>query len=402
MKKFKCTFRISDGSIETESFDAEGQEELVNLLTAKNFLILSIAEESVTKNKKKVGKKKIKQEEILIFVRQLATMIDAGVPLLQCLQALQDQLEPETAFYGVLTTIVQKVSGGANLSDAFSSYPKTFDNLFVSMIRAGEAGGFLPEILNKLAVHLEQSAALKRKVKSALMYPIIVITIAVLIVTLLIVKVIPVFENMFKDFGAELPMPTQVLINISHFARNFGVFIVIALIGLFFLFRWYINTTNGRMVVDTLLLKLPIVGDLIKKVAVARFSSTLAALIGSGVTIINALEIVSTTSGNEVINKVLKNATTSTERGEPVATALNDSPYIPRMVVKMMEIGESSGRLDTMLDKISDFYTDQINAAVAGLTSMIEPIMIAFLGVVVGGIMVAMFMPIFTLSNVVG
>jgi len=401
MKKFKCTYRISDGSIETKSFEAEGQEELVNILTAKNLLILSIAEESVIKSKKKVGKKKIKQDEILIFVRQLATMIDAGVPLLQCLQALQDQLEPDTAFYSVLSSIVQKVSGGANLSDAFAGHPKTFDNLFVSMIRAGEAGGFLPEILNKLAVHLEQSAALKRKVKSALMYPIIVITIAILIVSLLIVKVIPVFENMFNDFGAELPMPTQILINISHFARNYGIFIVLALIGFFFLFRWYVNTTNGRMAVDTLLLKLPIIGELIKKVAVARFSSTLAALIGSGVAIVNALEIVATTSGNEVINNVLKNATTSTKRGDPVATALNDSPYIPRMVVKMMEIGESSGRLDTMLDKISDFYTDQINAAVAGLTSMIEPIMIAFLGIVVGGIMVAMFMPIFTLSNVV-
>jgi len=400
-KKFKCTYRITDGSIETESFDAEGQEELVNLLTAKNYLILSIAEEFVDKSKKKVGRKKIKQDEILIFVRQLATMIDAGVPLLQCLQSLQDQLEPESSFYTVLHTIVQKVSGGASISDAFSTFPKTFDNLFVSMVRAGEAGGFLPEILNKLAVHLEQSAALKRKVKSAMMYPMIVITIAVLIVTLLIVKVIPVFENMFKDFGAELPMPTQVLINISHFVRSYGVFLLVALVGFFFFFRWYLNTTNGRLTFDGLMLKLPVVGPLIKKVAVARFSSTLAALIGSGVTIINALEIVSTTSGNEVINKVLKNAVTSTERGEPIAAALNDSPYIPRMVVKMMEIGESSGRLDTMLDKISDFYTDQINAAVAGLTSMIEPIMIAFLGIVVGGIMIAMFMPIFTLSNVV-
>jgi len=328
-------------------------------------------------------------------------MIDAGVPLLQCLQALQDQLEPESSFYSVIHTIVQKVSGGATLSDAFSTFPKTFDNLFVSMVRAGEAGGFLPEILNKLAVHLEQAAALKRKVKSAMMYPIIVITIATLIVTLLIVKVIPVFEGMFKDFGAELPMPTQVLINISHFVRGYGIFIVIALVGFHFLFRRYLNTISGRLAFDKLLLKLPIVGPLIKKVAVARFSSTLAALIGSGVTIINALEIVSTTSGNEVINNVLKKAVASTESGEPVATALNDSPFIPRMVVKMMEIGESSGRLDTMLNKISDFYTDQINAAVAGLTSMIEPIMIAFLGVVVGGIMIAMFMPIFNMSNIV-
>ena len=402
MKKFKCTYRIADGSIETQSFEAAGQEELVNLLTAKNFLILSIAEEFVGRSKKKSSKKRIKQDEILIFVRQLATMIDAGVPLLQCLQALQDQLEPGSAFDSVLTSIVQKVSGGSNLSEAFAIHPKTFDVLFVSMIKAGEAGGFLPEILNKLAMHLEQSAALKRKVKSAMMYPIIVVSVAVLIVTLLIVKVIPVFENMFADFGAELPMPTQILINISHFVRNFGIFIFLALVGFFFLFKWYINTEKGRMAFDTFLLKIPIIGDLIKKVAVARFSSTLAALIGSGVSIITALEIVSTTSGNEVINKVLKNATTATERGDPVAAALNDSPFIPRMVTKMMEIGESSGRLDTMLDKISDFYTDQINAAVAGLTSMIEPLMIAFLGIVVGGIMIAMFMPIFTLSNVVG
>ena len=329
-------------------------------------------------------------------------MIDAGVPLLQCLQALEDQLEPDSGFADVLGSIVQRVTGGTSLSDAFSNHPKTFDNLFVSMVRAGETGGFLPEILNKLALHLEQSAALRRKIKSAMMYPIIVISVAVVIVTLLIVKVIPVFENMFKDFGADLPMPTQVLINISHFSRDFGIFILLALIGVFFLFKWYTNTPGGRMVFDTIKLKLPVIGDLAKKVAVARFSSTLAALIGSGVSIINALEIVSTTSGNEVINKILKDATIATERGEPVASALKASPFIPRMVVKMMEIGESSGRLDSMLDRISEFYTDQINAAVAGLTSMIEPIMIAFLGVVVGGIMVAMFMPIFTLSNVVG
>jgi len=197
-------------------------------------------------------------------------------------------------------------------------------------------------------------------------------------------------------------MPTQILINISHFVRSFGIFILLALIGLFFLFRWYSNTKNGRMAIDTLKFKIPIIGELIKKVAVARFSSTLAALVGSGVSIINALEIVSTTSGNEVINKVLKDATVATESGKPVASALKASPYIPRMVVKMMEIGESSGRLDSMLERISEFYTDQINAAIAGMTSLIEPIMIAFLGVVVGGIMVAMFMPIFTLSNVVG
>ncbi len=401
MKRFKCTYRIGDGSIETESFDAENQEELVSLLSAKNFLILSISEEASVSAKKKTSRKKVKQEELLIFVRQLATMIDAGVPLLQCLQALVDQLEPTSGFFKILHSIVERVTGGASLSEAFAAHPKTFDNLFVNMVRAGETGGFLPEILNKLAIHLEQSAALKRKVKSAMMYPIIVISVAVIIVTLLIVKVIPVFENMFKDFGADLPAPTQMLINISHFTRDFGIFLLLALIGLFFLFKWYCNTKDGRMVVDTLKFKLPVVGELMKKVAVARFASTLAALIGSGVSIISALEIVSTTSGNEVINQVLKNATAATESGEPVAAALKASPYIPRMVVKMMEIGESSGRLDSMLERISEFYTDQINTAIAGLTSLIEPLMIAFLGVVVGGIMVAMFMPIFTLSNVV-
>ncbi len=402
MKSFKCSYRIGDGRIETESFQAEGQDELVALLTAKNYMILSISEEVAQATKKIKSRKKIKQDEILIFVRQLATMIDAGVPLLQCLQALEDQLEPNSGFYKVLHSIVEKVTGGSSLSDAFSLHPKTFDGLFVNMVRAGETGGFLPEILNRLATHMEHAASLKRKVKSAMMYPIIVISVAVIIVTLLIVKVIPVFENMFKDFGADLPMPTQILINVSHFVRNFGIFILIAIIGLFFLFRWYCNTKDGRYIVDGMKFKIPIIGDIIKKVSVARFSSTLAALIGSGVSIINALEIVSTTSGNEVINRVLKQATLATESGEPVASALKNSSHIPQMVVKMIEIGESSGRLDSMLERISAFYTDQIDAAISGLTSLIEPLMIAFLGIVVGGIMVAMFMPIFTLSNVVG
>jgi type IV pilus assembly protein PilC len=269
------------------------------------------------------------------------------------------------------------------------------------MIRAGETGGFLAEILERLADYMERAAALRRKVKMAMLYPSVVITIALLITVLLIVKVVPVFEEMFKDFGADLPAPTQFMINLSHFLRNYGLFVIAGIVLLFLLFKWYKKTPRGRFKIDKIKFKLPLFGALIQKVCVARFSSTLAALVQSGVPIIRSLEIVSETSGNEVINQVLRDAMIHTEKGEPIAESLRQSKYIPPMVSKMIEIGEATGRLDTMLIRIEKFYTEQVNAAVNGLTTLIEPMLIVFLGVVVGGIVISMFMPIFQLSEIV-
>jgi type IV pilus assembly protein PilC len=276
-----------------------------------------------------------------------------------------------------------------------------FDKLFINMVRAGETGGFLAEILERLATYMEAAASLRRKVKSAMLYPLIVMCIAVGVTVLLIVKVIPVFENMFKDFNAELPLPTRFLIATSHVVRGYGLFLLAALVGLFFLVRKYAQTPAGRWQFDRLKFALPIFGVLNQKVALARFASTLSTLVESGVPIIRSLEIVAETSGNELVNRVVRNAMQCTEKGEPIATALRASKFIPRMVAKMVEIGETTGRLEQMLQRIGAFYTEQVNTAVAGLTALIEPLMIVFLGVVIGGIMLSMFMPIFQLSQVV-
>ena len=400
MKSFRCTYRDPSGKIENDRIEAENQAEVIELLSAKNFIILSITEEAskIKLRSKKSGK--IKDEEIVIFVRQLSTMIDAGIPLLQCLQTLADQAD-EGRLRQVLFNLVDDVTHGKSFSETLSVYPKIFDNLFVNMVRAGETGGFLSDVLERLADYLEASVALKRKVKSALMYPAIVLSIAFLILVLLIVKVIPVFESMFMDFGAELPLPTRILIATSHFAISWWWLIVAFAIGAFLLLKWYTNTTRGRLQLHILYFNLPVFGQLIRKVAIAKFTSTLASLISSGVSIIQSLEIVSEASTNEVLKLVIIDATRRTERGDPIADAFNSSPYIPKMVSKMISIGETTGKLDALLSRVSIFYTEQVNTAVDGITSLIEPVMIVFLGVIIGSVMLAMFMPIFQMSSIV-
>ncbi len=400
MKSFQCTYREPSGRIKSDSIVGENQTEVIELLSDKNFIILSIAEDAakIKLRSKKSGK--VKDEDIVIFVRQLSTMIDAGIPLLQCLQTLFDQTE-EGKFQQTLNSLVDDVTHGKSFSEALSVYPAIFDNLFVNMVRAGEMGGFLSEVLERLANYLEASVALRRKVKSALMYPTIVMSIAFLILILLIVKVIPVFEGMFSDFGAELPLPTRLLIATSHFIINWWWLIISCAVGIFLLLKWYTNTTNGRLKLHRLYFNLPVFGPLIRKVAIAKFTSTLASLISSGVSIIQSLEIVSEASTNDVLKIIIHDATQRTEKGDPIADAFEASPYIPKMVSKMISIGEATGKLDTLLERVSIFYTEQVNTTVNGITSLIEPVMIAFLGVIIGGVMLAMFMPIFKMSTIV-
>ncbi len=400
MKSFRCTYRDPSGKIESDRIEAENQAEVIELLSAKNFIILSITEEAskIKLRSKKSGK--IKDDEIVIFVRQLSTMIDAGIPLLQCLQTLADQAD-EGRLRQVLFNLVDDVTHGKSFSEALSVYPKIFDNLFVNMVRAGETGGFLSDVLERLADYLEASVALKRKVKSALMYPTIVLSIAFLILVLLIVKVIPVFESMFIDFGAELPLPTRILIATSHFTISWWWLLLAFAIGTFLIFKWYTNTTRGRLQLHILYFNLPVFGQLIRKVAIAKFTSTLASLISSGVSIIQSLEIASEASTNDVLKLVIIDATRRTEKGDPIADAFSSSPYIPKMVSKMISIGETTGKLDALLARVSIFYTEQVNTAVDGITSLIEPVMIVFLGVIIGSVMIAMFMPIFQMSSIV-
>ncbi len=400
MRTFRCTFREPSGKIQNDRIEADSQAQIIELLSAKDCLILSITEESKIVSRRQRGSRKVRQDDIVIIVRQLSTMIDAGIPLLQCLQTLEDQTEPGR-LRDVLHGLVEDVTHGRSFSESLANHPVVFDNLFVNMVRAGEAGGFLSEVLDRLATHLEEAAALKRKVKSALMYPTIVMAIAFAILRLLIVKVIPVFESMYMDFGAVLPLPTRILIAMSHFTRDWGLLMLVGGVALFYLLRWYRKTSGGRLFFDRLVFNLPVFGELVQKVSIARFATTLAALVGSGVSIIQSLEIVSDAAGNEIIRRVLKDATRRTEKGDPIADALRDSPYIPRMVCKMIEIGETTGRLDSLLNRVGAFYTEQVNTSVNGLTSLIEPMMIVFLGVVVGGVMLSMFMPIFQLSTVV-
>lgn len=402
MKTFRCTYRDANGTINNARLEAATQADVIELLAARECLILSVVEEpaDVRGGRWRWSRGSVKNEEIVLFVRQLATMIDAGLPLLQCLQTLEDQEEAGT-FRSVLHALVEDVTRGRGFSESLGNHPRVFDKLFINMVRAGETGGFLAEILERLATHMEHAASLRRKVKSALMYPAVVMSIAAGITVLLIVKVIPVFERMFEEAGADLPQATRLLIGLSHVLRTWWFVIIPVAGGLVWCVRWYSRTPAGRMKMDRLKFRLPVFGALIQKVAIARFSSTLATLLQSGVPIIRSLEIVSESSGNEVINAVLHDAMERTERGEPMAAALRGSPLIPRLVSKMVEVGESTGRLDQMLGRVAAFYTDQVNAAIAGLTTLIEPLLIIFLGVVVGGIMLAMFLPIFKLTTVI-
>lgn len=403
MKAFRCTYREANGTLRSARIEAETQAEVIEELSARGCLILSVLEEPAELRRRwgwRGSRVKVKTDEVVLFVRQLATMIDAGMPLLQCLQTLEDQAEPGD-FRNVLHALVEDVTRGRSFSEGLSNHPRVFDKLFISMVRAGEAGGFLAEILERLATHMEAATALRRKVKSAMMYPAVVMTVAAGITVLLIVKVIPVFERMFEEAGAALPLPTRLLIGLSHIIRGWWFVIVPSIALVVWGLRWYSGTPQGRLQVDRLKFRLPIFGPLIQKVAIARFSSTLATLLQSGVPIIKSLEIVSETSGNEVINQVLREAMERTERGEQIASALRASRYIPRMVSKMVEIGEQTGRLDQMLSRVAAFYTEQVNTTIAGLTALIEPLLIIFLGVVVGGIMLSMFLPIFKLTTVI-
>lgn len=339
--------------------------------------------------------------DITIFSRQFATMIDAGLPLVQCLEILAGQQESKT-FKDILYGVKKNVEGGATFADSLAKYPKAFDDLFVNLVAAGEVGGILDTIFLRLAVYLEKAMALRKKVKGAMTYPIAILGVAAIVVAILLGKVIPIFEQMFSEFGnAELPAPTKIVIASSNWFRANFIFIVMILGTIFYSAKKFYSSPKGRKIVDRWVLKLPIFGGILRKVAVARFSRTMATMLTSGVPILEALDIVAKTSGNKTIEAALFAVQSSISEGKTMAEPLEESGIFPSMVCQMISVGEATGAMDAMLNKIADFYEDEVDTAVEALTALMEPMMMVFLGTIIGGLVVAMYLPVFKLAGAV-
>ena len=382
---------------------ADTMDAAVMALRREQILVTQIAPTKDKAAKAAAGPKKkraksVKAKNLAVFTRQFAVMIDAGLPLVQCLEILGNQ-EEDKDFAAVILATRGDVEAGASLADAMKKHPKTFDPLFTNMIAAGETGGILDTILNRLAVYIEKAVKLKGQVQSAMIYPVAIVVIAAVVVGVILWKVIPTFANLFAGLGAELPLPTRVVIALSNNLVRFGPFAIVGLFAAGYGLKAYYATPAGRMKIDGIILRLPILGVLMRKIAVARFCRTLSTLLASGVSILEALDITARTSGNAVVEEALMTTRKSIERGESIAAPLKETAVFPPMVVQMIGVGEATGAVDTMLSKIADFYEEEVDVAVAGLLTLLEPVMIAVLGGVVGGIVIAMYMPIFDLIS---
>lgn len=343
---------------------------------------------------------KVGATDVMHFTRQFATMIDAGLPIVQGLDILSTQSENK-AFRNIIRTIKQDVESGFTLADALKKHPKVFDDLYVNMVAAGEVGGVLNTILNRIAIFIEKANRLKKKVKGAMIYPCTIVGVAVAVVTVLLLYVIPVFAELYGGMGKALPAPTQITINLSNFVRAYFIYMVFAIAGIVVALRMYYKTEQGRLAMDGFMLKLPIVGDLIRKVAVARFSQNMSILLTSGVPILDGLAITAKTAGNKVVEKAIMNARISISQGKTVAEPLTESKIFPPMVCQMVAIGENTGALDQMLKKVAEFYEDEVDNAVANLTALMEPLIMVVLGVILGGLVISMYLPIFQLGSLI-
>jgi type IV pilus assembly protein PilC len=400
MATFAYTGRARGGQTITGEFTADSMDAAVSALRRDQILVTKInpVKEGAGPRAKKTKSKSVKAKDLAVFTRQFSVMIGAGLPLVQCLDILGTQAEDKN-FGEVILATRADVEGGASLADAMKKHPKTFDSLFTNMIAAGEAGGILDAILKRLATYIEKAVKLKGQVKSAMVYPIAVIVIATVVVGAILWKVIPTFAQLFAGLGADLPLPTRIVIALSNGLVRYMPFIVVGMVALVFGFRAYYRTTGGRMVIDRVVLKMPVLGALMRKIAVARFCRTLSTLLASGVSILEALDITARTAGNAVVEEGILTTRKSIERGETIAGPLKQTEVFPPMVVQMIGVGEATGALDTMLGKIADFYEEEVDVAVAGLLTLLEPLMIALLGGIVGGIVIAMYLPIFSLIN---
>jgi type IV pilus assembly protein PilC len=345
-------------------------------------------------------KPKVTGKDIVIFTRQLSTMIDAGLPLVQGLEILEKQQSNPT-FRTVLGDIRSDVESGSTLADSMRKHPKVFDKLFTNMIEAGETGGILDTILSRLAVFMEKSMALKKKIKGAMTYPTICLAISILILGVILIFVVPVFKSMFEDFGSTLPGPTQIVVDMSDFFKSNSLYMVIAAVISWMIFKKIYSTEKGQLFFDRAFLRMPVVGVLLRKVAVAKFTRTLSTMLQSGVPILEALQVVARTAGNKIIERAVFRVGDAIAEGRPISEPLEESGVFPNMVVQMINVGESGGALDAMMEKIADFYDEEVDQAVENLTAMIEPFMMVFLGGMIGGLVVAMYLPIFKIASVV-
>ncbi|MEI8235289.1 MAG: type II secretion system F family protein [Verrucomicrobiota bacterium] len=393
--------RSSDGKTVSGLTDAINEDNAINVLMARGLMVLSLEERSVGRSNRKVSK--VTTSDLVLFTRQLATMVDAGLPLLTGLTALYEQCtSPKQAgLRFIVGEIMARVQEGETFHEAVAKHPKIFSRLYISMVRAGETGGMLAEILDRLAGFLESSARLVKKVKSAMTYPTVVICIALSITTFLVVKVVPAFGSIFADFGSKLPAPTQFLIDVSAFIRGNWIWIVGMIGGSIYGIRRFLGTQAGTEFWDRYKLRLPIVGPLTHKICMSRFARTFAQLIRAGVPILEVMAIVGETSGNTMVEHAIKGVSEDVEKGDGLASAMTRQPIFPPVMLRMVSAGEATGKIDVMLEKMADFWDEEIEAMLDALTSLIEPFLIVFLGIVVGGIVIAMFLPLFKLNDIV-
>jgi type IV pilus assembly protein PilC len=398
MPTYTYTARAVNGELKTATIDAPSREEVVAQLRRQRMSVVKVDEES---KKAKTPRGSIKMRDIVIFTRQFSTMINAGLPLVQALDILAKQTENKT-LSEVTRAVVFDVESGHTVADALAKHPNAFSDLYVNMVAAGEAGGILDTILMRLATFMEKNDALVRKVKGAMIYPGVIMSVAVIAICVLLIFVIPVFETMFGSVGLALPLPTRVVIGLSRFLKGYWWLIGGGIAGSFVMVKRYYATPGGKLLIDKAMLKVPVLGDVLRKSAVSRFTRTLGTLISSGVSILDGLEITAKTAGNRVIQDAIMASRASIAGGDTIAAPLQKSAVFPPMVISMIAVGEQTGGLDEMLSKIADFYDEEVDAAVSGLLSLLEPVMIVFLGVVVGGMIIAMYLPIFDMINAVG
>ncbi|MFA5779031.1 MAG: type II secretion system F family protein [Elusimicrobiota bacterium] len=405
MPLFKYKARTPAGDVVQNTIDAPDQVTASNKLRGQRLILLeiSLAQKNPLEALSKYNpfKPSVKAKDLVLFSRQLSTLVSAGVPIVQGLTILTEQIE-NPAFKTVVNNISEDIKAGISIADAMKKEPDAFSDLYVAMIKAGEVGGILDVILERLSAYLEAADELKGKVKGALMYPSIVAFIAVCVTVFLLVVVIPTFEEIFTSFGADLPLPTKVLIAISKFLQSYVIFLILGVIGAAVAVIKFYKTEKGKFMIDEYSLKVPMFGEMLRKVAVAKFTRTLGTLVKSGVPILQALDTVAQTAGNKIVERAILTAKESIREGEKIATPLKKSGVFPPMVIQMISVGEETGNLDTMLTKIADFYDQEVDVAVKGLTSMIEPIVICVMGIVIGAIVIAMFMPMFSMGALAG
>jgi len=402
MPVFAYSGRTRTGQVVSGEMDAPNREAVVAQLRRQQVLATAVTPKAKELDLRVPGfGGKVTDRDLAVVTRQLATMIDAGLPLVQCLDILAQQQEKK-GFKKTLHQIREDVEGGATFSAALKKHPKVFSTLYTNMVEAGEAGGILDTILNRLAAYIEKAMTLKKRVKTAMFYPSTIITVAIVVVVFLLIYVIPTFQQLFAGFGATLPLPTVIVLEASRIVRQYLLVMVAAAVALVVGLRLYYRTPGGRRTIDSLLLKAPIIGTLIRKVAVAKFTRTLGTLVSSGVAILEGLDITARTAGNKVVEEAVLKARTTIAQGKTISEPLLASGVFPLMVTQMISVGEQTGALDRMLNKIADFYDEEVEVAVAGLTSLLEPLLVIFLGVIIGGVVIAMYLPIFKLITVVG